>query len=101
MGQTVSGKFTSSRSAKSDGQKWDLQTTALGALISVEEADVITITPVVEASALDAGDVVFDVATITNAAKVSGGTVTLDSIVVIDKADQKAQLHLVFFNAAT
>lgn len=62
-------------------------------------ADVIAVTPIVEATALDAGDVVFDTTIITNAARVSGGVVRLDSVSVIDTADQKAELHLVFFSA--
>jgi len=64
-------------------------------------ADVITVTPVCEVSSLDAGDVAFDTIVITNAARLSGGTVRLDTISLIDKADQKAQLELVFFNALT
>jgi hypothetical protein len=65
------------------------------------QATVITVTPTLEISALDAGDVAFDTATITGAARAAGSAVTLDSITIVDKADQKAQLHLVFFNAAT
>lgn len=57
-------------------------------------ADVISVTPVVEATALDAGDVVCDSTTITNAVRVSGGQAVLQSLTVIDKADQGAALDV-------
>lgn len=101
MAGPIFTKYVTTPTAATEGQKRIARANKSGALVTAQDADVITVTPTVETTALDAGDVVFDVATITNAARVSGGTVTLDSITVIDKADQKAQLHLVFFNAAT
>ena len=63
--------------------------------------DVITVTPtVLNNDAYDAGDVVFDATVITGAIRVSGGSAMLQSIVVTDKDDQKAQLRLVFFDSA-
>lgn len=75
---------------------------AAGNLRTVLPVDVVTVTPtVLNNDAYDAGDVIFDAATITNAVPVAGGSALLQSIVVTDTADQKAQLHLVFMNAAT
>lgn len=63
--------------------------------------DVITITPTLDnANALDAGDTVFDATVITGAIRLSGGSALLESIVVADKDDQKAQLRLCFFDSA-
>lgn len=63
--------------------------------------DVITVTPtVLNADAYDAGDTVFDATVITGAVRVSGGRALLQSIVVADKDDQKAQLRLVFFDSS-
>lgn len=62
--------------------------------------DVITVTPtVLNADAYDAGDTVFDATVVTGAVRVSGGSALLQSIVVADKDDQKAQLRLVFFDS--
>lgn len=61
---------------------------------------VVTVTPtVLNADAYDAGDTVFDATVITGAVRVSGGSALLQSIVVADKDDQKAQLRLVFFDS--
>jgi hypothetical protein len=62
--------------------------------------DVITITPTVEATALDAGDVAFDATLITGASPTIGGTVSLETITIIDLADQGAEMVLVFMSSA-
>lgn len=63
---------------------------------------VVTVTPVVlNADALDAGDVAFDAVEIPNCLLKPGGSAILDSVVCIDTADQKAQMHLVLMNANT
>jgi len=68
--------------------------------IAGSPVDVITLTPtVLNADAYDAGDTVFDATVITNAVRVIGGATMLQSVVVADKDDQKAQLRLVFFDA--
>jgi hypothetical protein len=84
--------------------------TAAGALIGGDassglrtvagKATVIAVTPVVDASALDANDTVFDATAITNAARVSGLGATLMAIDVVCQADQKAQLTFYFFDAS-
>lgn len=62
--------------------------------------NVITVTPtVLNADAYDAGDTVFDATAITGAVRTSGGSALLQSIVVADKDDQKAQLRLFFFDS--
>lgn len=62
--------------------------------------DIITVTPtVLNADAYDAGDVVFDTTAITDAVRVNGGRALLQSLVVADKDDQKAQLRLVFLDS--
>lgn len=62
--------------------------------------DLITITPtVLNADAYDAGDVVFDSTAISNAVRLLGGQAMLQSVVVADKGDQKAQLRLVFLDS--
>lgn len=64
--------------------------------------DVISVTPtVLNADALDAGDVAFDSAEVAGAVRVSAGKSLLQSLVVIDRDDQKAQLRLVFLGANT
>jgi hypothetical protein len=61
---------------------------------------VITVTPtVLNADAYDAGDTVFNSTVITGAVRIAGGCSLLQSIVVADKDDQKAQLRLVFFDS--
>lgn len=78
------------------------QADATGRLLTRPTPDVITVTPTVQNNnAYDANDVIFDAVEIPLAVPVAGGTAILDSIVVIDTADQKAQMHLVFMNAAT
>lgn len=61
----------------------------------------LTVTPVVETTALDGGDVAFATTEIANAVRYSGGFAILQDIIVIDKAVQKAQLRLVFLQANT
>lgn len=64
---------------------------------AVSPVDLVLVTPtVLNADAYDAGDVVFDTTVITNAMRVVGGRALLQSIVVTDKGDQKAQLRIVF-----
>lgn len=59
--------------------------------------DVFDVTPTIQAAAYDSGDVLFDVATITNAMRVTGGKGELRSINLLDKSDSGAKITLVFF----
>lgn len=63
---------------------------------------VITITPAAAsfATPYSSGDVIGAVNTLSNAALNSGQAVKLDSVVVLDKANQKSSLDLIFFNEA-
>lgn len=65
---------------------------------------VVTVTPTVGAGAdftFDASDLVFDATEIANAVRVNGGTCILQTITLLDKADQGVAMTLVFANAAT
>lgn len=65
------------------------------------DADLITIAPVQDTSAYASGDLIADPVVITNAARVDGGKVILDSIQILDKDDQGVALSLVFTQVAT
>lgn len=56
--------------------------------------DLIQVVPVVETTALDAGDVICDTMTITNAMREQGGTGELQTLIVYDAADQGAALDV-------
>ncbi len=63
-------------------------------------ADVITVTPTVSASPdYSIGDAVGGKQTLTSAARVSGGKVVLQSLTLIDKANQKKALTVLFFDS--
>lgn len=62
---------------------------------------VITVTPVLDTSAYASGDLLFDSTEIANAVRVVGGTAILQSITLLDKADQGVAFTLLFANAAT
>lgn len=59
--------------------------------------DVFDATPTIQAATYDTGDVLFDVVTITNAMRVTGGKGELRSINLLDKSDSGAKITLVFF----
>lgn len=62
---------------------------------------VITVTPVCQAEAIDAGDLFFDSTPVAGAVRVNGGTAILQSVTIIDKDDQGAAFTLYLANAAT
>ena len=64
--------------------------------INVGSARVLTITPSCEASSLDAADVIFATEEIPQVFRRDGGVVKLDSVVVLDLADQGTAIDLVF-----
>ena len=97
-------QYNSVQPTMPDGGRGELQLDASGNLriagTTAAPIDVITVTPtVLNADAYDAGDTVFDATVITGAVRLSGGSAILQSIVVADKDDQKAQLRLVFFDS--
>ncbi len=60
---------------------------------------VVALTPSIEATALDAGDVVFATEILAAVVRTDDAYGLLQSIAVIDEADQKAQLTFHFFSA--
>ncbi len=62
---------------------------------------VVTINPTTEAAAFAAGDLLFDSTEIVNAVRANGYTCILQSITLLDDADQGVPMTLVFANAAT
>lgn len=71
------------------------------AQINVKLGTVITCTPVVDTSALTAGDTIFDTTVLSGAVLLPGGTCVLESVTLLDKADQTAAaITLLFFDAA-
>lgn len=62
---------------------------------------VVTVTPTLDTSAYASGDLLFDSTEAANAARSAGNTTLLESVTIIDKADQKVAFTLVFANANT
>jgi len=62
--------------------------------------DVITITPTLDTNAYADGDVLFNPTEIAGAVRVNADSCILQSIHVLDKADQGIDFELVFLNAA-
>lgn len=62
---------------------------------------VITVTPTLDTNAYASGDLLFDATEVATAVRTNGGAAILQSVTVIDKADQKVAFTLGFANAAT
>lgn len=62
---------------------------------------VVTVTPTLDTSAYASGDLLFDSTEIASAVRANGGTAILQSLTLIDKADQGVAMTLLFANAAT
>lgn len=62
---------------------------------------VVTVTPTVDTSAYTSGDLLFRSVEIPSAVRANGGTCILQSVVLLDKADQGVAMTLVFANANT
>lgn len=62
---------------------------------------VVTVTPTVDTSAYANGDLLFDATEVANAVRSNGSTAILQSVTIIDKADQKTAFALLIANAAT
>lgn len=63
------------------------------------EGTSVIVTPTVSTTAYAANDVVGGKLTLTNAVRVAGGMSILQSVKVFDRANQKAALQIVFFDA--
>lgn len=72
---------------------------ANGRLRVQSPGDVISITPTVSTSAYSIGDCIGGKQTLTDAARLSGGTTVLYSLNIIDKSNQKPEFTILFFNA--
>ena len=62
---------------------------------------VITVTPVVDTAAYTAGDLLFDTIEVPGAVRGDGGIAILQSVTILDKADQGVAMTLVVLNALT
>jgi hypothetical protein len=60
---------------------------------------VIHVQPTVNTAAYSAGNTVGGIQTLTNAVRVSGGTAVLESIHIIDRANQKAAFDILIFES--
>lgn len=58
----------------------------------------LTLTPTLDTSAYTAGDALFDATELASVGRTSGGNVVLQSVTVMDKADQKLGITLYFFD---
>ena len=94
-------------SVGADGEATDLDfgQAAMAASVPVVPASdidtVITVTPVLDTNAYAGGDLLFDSTEVASAARANGSVVTLVSVTIVDKADQKVAFTLLFANAAT
>jgi hypothetical protein len=64
-----------------------------------QPGDVITVTPTLDTSIYANGDVLFTTTPIANAVRANDGIAELQSIVIIDKDDQKPEIALKFWSA--
>lgn len=62
---------------------------------------VVTVTPTCDTNAYASGDLIFDSTEIANAVRANGGQAILESVTIIDKADQGVAFTLLLANAAT
>lgn len=62
---------------------------------------VVTVTPTLDTSAYASGDLLFDSTEVANAVRTNGSTAILQSVTLLDKADQGVAMTLLFANAAT
>lgn len=62
---------------------------------------VVSVTPTLDTNAYAAGDLLFDSTEIAAAVRANGGTAILQSITMLDKADQGVGMTLLFANAET
>jgi hypothetical protein len=64
-----------------------------------QPGDVITVTPTLDTSIYASGEVLFTTTPIANAVRANDGIAELQSIVIIDKDDQKPEIALKFWSA--
>ena len=77
-----------------------LDTTTASPVSVRTPCDVISVTPTLDTSIYDSGDVLFATTAIAGATRAADERSALNSIAVIDKDDQKPALRLLFFKAA-
>lgn len=76
-------------------------TNAIGDVTVTSPDIVVTVTPTLDTNAYASGDLLFDSTEVAAAVRANGGHAVLQSVTVIDKADQKVAFTLLFANAAT
>jgi len=62
---------------------------------------VVTVTPVVDTAVYTAGDLLFDSVEIPDAVRGAGGIAILQSVTILDKADQQVPMTLVILDTLT
>lgn len=91
-------------SVSTTGDRSDLQCDINGLLLTriSHQNLVFDVTPTMDTSAYTAGDVWFDTITCGSVARIAAGTVTLDTVTILDEDDQTAAgVTLVFLDANT
>ena len=101
MGQTTAGQYMASPSAMSEGQRRNNRLSKSGALVATREADLISLTPVLDTSAYSDNDVLFIATEIPNFFRVAGGRAILRSVTLFDGDDQGTEVTLFLTTSAT
>lgn len=93
------GNTANTTAWKVDGSAVAQPVTDNSGSLTVDTADtVIDVTPTMDISAYAAGDVFFDTTAISGVGTVNGGTVTLNTITVLDEDDQGPTFQMVFLD---
>jgi hypothetical protein len=93
------GNTANTTAWKVDGSSVAQPVTDNSGSLTVDTADtVIDVTPTMDTSAYAAGDIFFDTTAISGAATANGGTVTLNTITVLDEDDQGPTFQMVFLD---
>ena len=71
-----------------------------GVLVQTSDI-VVTVTPTLDTNAYASGDLLFDATEVAAAVRAAGGSCVLQSVTIIDKADQGVAFTLLVANAAT
>lgn len=98
MGASVT-RLASNERVVSDTYPLPVTTPTGTPLAAIGSGTCIKINPTVTAGAYAANDIVGGKLTITDAARVSGGLVRLENIVITDRANQKAGGYILLFDA--
>lgn len=86
------------RTLRNDGDSGDSSGSVLSGSVG-GFTKLIKVVPVINTSAYTGGDAVGGKQTLTDALRSSGGTAVLESIMVLDRGNQKAALEILIFDA--